>query len=78
MPVGLATSVVPGLAMLTVAVKVTLWPETQGLVRGGHVVVVLAWLTTWLIVVERAGDDVAVAAVDRRDRVRAATAAYWW
>ena len=36
MPVGLATSLVPGLAMLTVAVKVTLWPDTLGLVRRGH------------------------------------------
>ena len=36
MPVGLATAFVPGLAMLTVAVKVTLWPEHDGVGGGGH------------------------------------------
>ena len=48
MPVGLATAVVPGLATLTVAVKVTAWPETEGLTDEATVVLVLALLTTWV------------------------------
>ena len=36
MPVGLATAFVPGLAMLTVAVKVTAWPDDAGVGGGGQ------------------------------------------
>ena len=44
-PVGLAAAFEPGLVMLTVAVKVTAWPETDGLTDELTVVVVLAWFT---------------------------------
>src|SRR5947207_2278561 len=45
-PVGLATALVPGLTIWTVAVKVTVCPETGGLTDGTTVVVVSALLTT--------------------------------
>ena len=38
----------PGKTALTVAVKVTDWPKTTGLVEELTVVVVLAWLTVWV------------------------------
>src|ERR1700687_2970218 len=47
-PLGLATAVLPGLLTLTVAVKVTVWPDTDGLTDEDTVVVVLALLTTWV------------------------------
>ena len=72
MPVGLATAFVPGLAMLTVAVKVTAWPDTLGLAEEVRVVVVSAWLTTWERYRPGAEDEVVVAGVDGGDRVRAA------
>src|SRR5437879_8837468 len=45
-PVGLATAVLPGELTLTVAVKVTDWPETEGLAELLSEVVVAAGLTT--------------------------------
>src|SRR5437588_5765103 len=47
-PVGLATAVLPGELTLTVAVKVTDWPETEGLAELLSEVVVAAGLTTWV------------------------------
>src|SRR2546428_11161553 len=44
-PVGLAAAALPGELTLTVAVKVTDWPETEGLAEGTTVVVVAALLT---------------------------------
>ncbi len=44
-PDGFATALVPGATGATVAVKVTDWPETDGLLSAVNVVVVLAWLT---------------------------------
>ena len=38
----------PGATGDTVAVKVTDWPKTDGLAEDTTLVVVLAWLTTWL------------------------------
>ena len=38
----------PEPAALTVAVKVTGWPETEGLEEELTVVVLLSWLTTWV------------------------------
>ena len=38
--------------MLTVAVKVTPWPLTEGLTEDATVVVVDALLTTWLMALE--------------------------
>ena len=49
MPVGVPP---PGAAADTVAVKVTAWPNTEGSVAETSEVVVFAWLTTWLKVVE--------------------------
>lgn len=43
-PVGVPA---PGLTTVTVAVKVTDWPETDGLADEAIIVVVLAMLTTW-------------------------------
>src|ERR1041385_6408944 len=39
----------PGATGLTVAVKVIAWPETEGFDEPATVVVVLAWLTIWLM-----------------------------
>ena len=36
------------LAVVTVAVKVTVWPETEGLAEDARVVVVTALLTCWV------------------------------
>src|SRR2546428_6734734 len=44
-PLGLATAALPGELTLTVAVKVTDWPETEGLVEEATTVVVSALLT---------------------------------
>ena len=44
----------PGLFTVTMAVKVTNWPEVEGLVDDETVVVVFAVLTVWM----RAGSDV--------------------
>ena len=38
----------PGETALTVAVKVTDWPKTEGLTEEATLVVVLAWLTFWV------------------------------
>src|SRR3989442_15343950 len=43
-PVGLAAAALPGELTLTVAVKVTDWPETEGLVEEATTVVVSALL----------------------------------
>jgi hypothetical protein len=51
-PVGLATTVLPGAFTLTVAVKVTDWPDTEGLTALLSKVVVSALLTTWLTAAE--------------------------
>jgi hypothetical protein len=40
----------PGPTTVTVAVKVTDWPNTDGLAEGATVVVVDAWFTVWLSV----------------------------
>ena len=45
-PVGVPA---PGATALTVAVKVTDWPNVDGLVEEATVVVELAWLTVWVI-----------------------------
>ena len=42
-PVGVPA---PGATALTVAVKLTDWPKTEGLTEAATIVVVLAWLTT--------------------------------
>src|SRR2546427_10971478 len=47
-PVGLATAVLPGELTLTVAVKVTDWPETEGLTEEATAVVVPALMTAWV------------------------------
>src|SRR5437660_1455687 len=47
-PGGLATAVPAGEVTLTVAVKVTDWPETEGLAGLLSEVVVAAGLTTWV------------------------------
>src|SRR2546428_2595799 len=47
-PLGLTAAALPGELTLTVAVKVTDWPETEGLAEGTTVVVVAALLTTWI------------------------------
>ena len=44
-PVGVPA---PGATALTVAVKLTDWPKTEGLTEEATVVVVLAGLTTWV------------------------------
>src|SRR5437899_12473349 len=51
-PLGLATAPVPGEVMLTVAVKVTDWPNLLGLTEEVSAVVVSALLTTWLSTLE--------------------------
>ena len=43
-PVGVP---VPGATGAAVAVKVTLWPMTDGFTEEPRVVVVAAWLTAW-------------------------------
>ena len=43
---------VPGATALTVAVKVTAWPKTDGLAEEARVVALLDGLTTWLTAVE--------------------------
>ena len=47
-PVGLATAVLPGALTLTVAVKVTDWPDADGLAEETMTVLVVALLTVWL------------------------------
>src|SRR5207248_2478797 len=44
-PVGLATAVLPGAVTLTVAVKVTAWPDADGLTEDATAVPVLAGFT---------------------------------
>src|SRR5258707_1310176 len=44
-PVGEAAAVLPGALTVTVAVKVTVWPKTEGLEEAVTTVVVSAWLT---------------------------------
>ena len=56
---------------VTVAVKVTAWPKTDGLAEEVSVVVVLAWLTVWVSAAEVLVVEVGVAAVDGGDRVGA-------
>src|SRR5712691_13331049 len=51
-PDGLAPAVLPGAVTLTVAVKVTDWPNTVGVPDVATVTVVSALLTTWLTVAE--------------------------
>ncbi|MDE3229382.1 MAG: hypothetical protein KGO05_05845 [Chloroflexota bacterium] len=46
-PVGVPA---PGAVTLTVAVKVTVWPNDEGLAEEVRAVVVLAWLTVWVSV----------------------------
>src|SRR2546427_3472944 len=48
-PVGVPA---PGETALTVAVRVTDWPNTEELVEEATVVVELAWLTVWVTVAE--------------------------
>ena len=48
MPVGLATALLPGVFTVTVAVKVTPWPLTDGLADETTAAVVPSLLTTWL------------------------------
>src|SRR2546430_5861758 len=47
-PLGKATAALPGAFTATVAVKVTVWPETEGLAEEAATVVVFAFSTTWL------------------------------
>ena len=42
----------PSATALTVAVKVTDWPNTDGLAEEETAVVVAAWFTTWAVVPE--------------------------
>ena len=42
----------PGALAVTLAVKVTVWPKTDGFCEEVSVVAVLSWLTTWLTVFE--------------------------
>ena len=42
----------PGATALTVAVKVTDWPKTEGLAEEATVVLLPAWLTLWVTVAE--------------------------
>ena len=51
------------------AVKVTAWPEAEGLAEEASAVLVAAWLTTWLSAGGGAGGEVGVAAVGRSDGV---------
>src|SRR2546422_1036361 len=51
----------PGETALTVAVKVTDWPNTEGLAEEATVVVELAWLTVWVAGVEALGGKLASA-----------------
>src|SRR5438128_90397 len=48
-PMGDSTAVLPGLLAVTVAVKVTTWPETEGLAAEATTVLVLALLTVWVM-----------------------------
>ncbi len=48
-PVGVPT---PATADATVAVKVTDWPQTDGLTDGATAVVLASWLTTWARLLE--------------------------
>ena len=61
----------PGEAAFTLAVKVTGRRETDGWAVDVTVVVVPSWLTAWFTVAAESGDEVGIAAVDGRDRVRA-------
>src|SRR2546422_11651237 len=54
-PVGLATAALPGVFTVTVAVKVTCWPDTEGLTEEASVVVVLALLIVWVRTAEVEG-----------------------
>src|SRR3989442_13938030 len=47
-PVGLATAVLPGEFTLTAAVRVTVWPDTEGLTELLTKVVVTALFTVWV------------------------------
>src|SRR3989442_9013766 len=51
-PVGLATAVLPGAFTLTAAVRVTDWPDTEGLTALLTKVVVPALFTPWLTAAE--------------------------
>ena len=69
-PVGVPA---PGLKVLTVAVKVTLCPNTEAFVEEATVVVVCAFTTVWCTPPTGAGREVhAVPTVRRRDRLAAA------
>src|SRR2546426_11454808 len=54
-PVGLATAVLPGAFTLTAAVRVTDWPDIEGLTALLSKVVVSALLTTWVTAEEVEG-----------------------
>ena len=67
-PVGVP---LPGAAAVTVAVNVTDWPNTAGLTEAMTAVLDPSWFTVWFRARRRgAGDEVGVAAVGRRDRLR--------
>src|SRR5947209_3923440 len=51
-PVGDAAAVLPGALTLTVAVKVTAWPNTEGLTEAVTTVLVSALLTVWVTAAE--------------------------
>ena len=67
-PVGVP---LPGAVGLTVAVKVTDWPKTEGFADETTEVVVASCLTVWLTAAEVLAGEVGIAAVDRGDRVGA-------
>ena len=47
-PLGAVPAPEPGAVTVTVAVKLTDWPTTEGLADEASVVVVGAWLTVWV------------------------------
>ena len=49
LPVGVPA---PGATALTVAVKVTDWPNTDGLAEEARATALLAWLTVWVTTAE--------------------------
>src|SRR6266404_1326456 len=53
-PVGLATTVLPGPLTVTVAVKVTNWPDTVGVTEDTTTTLLLALLTVWVQLAELA------------------------
>ena len=67
-PVGVP---LPGAMAVTVAVKVTDWPKTEGFVAEVTTLVVPAWLTDWVSAAEVLVVKLRVAVVDRDDRIRA-------